>query len=75
MREFSQGYFLESCQVNWYHPKDMDGTEPEILPLYIKDFEKMPSTIVLTAGFDPLRDESLLFAQNLMGKGVDTHHY
>ncbi len=79
MREFSQGYLLESRQVNWYNaqyrPKDMNGTEPQISPLYIKDLEKMPRTMVFTAGFDPLRDEGLLFAQSLMEKGVDTHHY
>lgn len=79
MREFSQGYLLESRQINWYkeqyRPKTIVGTDPQISPLFIKDLQKMPRTMIFTAGYDPLRDEGLLFAQALMEQGVDTHHY
>jgi acetyl esterase/lipase len=51
------------------------GTDPQISPLFIKDLQKMPRTMIFTAGYDPLRDEGLLFAQALMEQGVDTHHY
>ncbi len=79
MCEFSQGYLLESRNVNWYNeqyrPKGINADDSRISPLYIKNLEKMPRTLVFTAGYDPLRDEGLLFAQALMERGVDTHHY
>ena len=30
---------------------------------------------MITAGYDPLRDEGLMFAERLMQQDVDTHHY
>ncbi|WP_119343226.1 alpha/beta hydrolase fold domain-containing protein [Facilibium subflavum] len=79
MRQFAQGYLLEAKRVFWYNaqykPEDMDGKSPEISPLYLQDLSVMPRTMVITAGYDPLRDEGLLFAQKLLKLGVDTHHY
>lgn len=79
MREFSQGYLLESRQVKWYGsqylPKNINPNDPKISPLYIKNLKKMPRTMIFTTGFDPLRDEGLLFAQKLMKQNIETHHY
>lgn len=79
MQTFGQGYLLEASDVSWfksqYKPKDMDSKDPCISPLYIKNLSDMPRTLVITAGYDPLRDEGLLFAEQLIEEGVDTHHY
>ena len=38
---------------------------PEISPLLVDSFEDLPSTYVVTCGFDALRDEGLLYARRL----------
>lgn len=35
----------------------------------------MPRTLVMTAGYDPLRDEGLLFAERLIRHDVEVQHY
>ncbi len=53
----------------------MDKRSPEISPFYIKDLESMPRTLVMTAGYDPLKDEGLLFAERLIRHNVEVQHY
>ncbi|MFZ9035551.1 MAG: alpha/beta hydrolase fold domain-containing protein [Francisellaceae bacterium] len=79
MQEFAQGYSLDAEKVRWYNaqylPADIDKKDPAISPFYIRDVSLFPRTFVITAGYDPLRDEGLLFAQKLESAGVEMHHY
>ena len=79
MEIFSQGYLLDAKRVRWYQsqyvPNEMDLKSPEISPLFAPVMPEYPRTLVITAGFDPLRDEGLLHAQKLMDAGIETHHY
>lgn len=43
-------------------------------PLLSVDFAKQPKTIVATAGFDPIRDQGVLFADALREHGVEVVH-
>lgn len=79
MDKFAHGYLLEAESVRWYNkqylPKGMDPKSPEISPLYVKNLDQMPTTFVMTAGYDPLRDEGLIYAEKLKSLGVTVRHY
>ncbi|MFQ5563310.1 MAG: alpha/beta hydrolase [Parvularculaceae bacterium] len=51
--------------ANWYLPDDASPDDPDISPLLAEDIALSPPTVVLTAGFDPLRDEGRAYAQRL----------
>ena len=79
MHEFANGYLLEAKRVSWYNkqykPEDIENKSPKLSPLYSENISLMPSTLVITAGYDPLRDEGLLYAEKLLNNDVDAHHY
>ena len=79
LQDFESGYILTKAKTSWYSelyvPDDMDKRSPEISPFYIKDLESMPRTLVMTAGYDPLKDEGLLFAERLIRHDVEVQHY
>jgi acetyl esterase len=49
-----------------------DLTQPEISPVRGDNFAKMPPTLVVAAGFDPLRDSDRAYAAALKKAGVPT---
>ena len=53
-------------------PKDKDHRW--MRPLYTVDFARQPPAVVATAGFDPIRDQGIAFAQKLAAAGVQTIH-
>lgn len=54
---------------------DVDSLEdPRISPLRFNQLEKMPPTLIATAGFDPLRDEALAYADRLKKEKVEVQH-
>jgi len=79
LEDFESGYILTKAKTSWYSelyvPKDVDIRSPEISPFYIKDLENLPRTLIMTAGYDPLKDEGLLFAERLIRHDVEVQHY
>ncbi|API86867.1 alpha/beta hydrolase fold domain-containing protein [Francisella uliginis] len=77
--DFESGYILTKAKTMWYSelyvPEGVDERSPEISPFYIKNLENMPRTLVMTAGYDPLKDEGLLFAERLLRHDVEVQHY
>lgn len=73
-KQFADGYFLTAPLMKWffdhYAPKGIDRTDPRISPLFAKDLSGLPPAFVLTAGFDPLRDEGKEYADRLMQAGI-----
>ena len=57
--------------ANHYVYKDTDRMDPILSPLYSDNLKQMPSTIMVIAGFDPLRDGANEFSEKLKNKGVD----
>uniref|UniRef100_A0A0N4Z145 Abhydrolase_3 domain-containing protein n=1 Tax=Parastrongyloides trichosuri TaxID=131310 RepID=A0A0N4Z145_PARTI len=50
---------------------------PDFCPLVAEDLEKLPEAMIITCGYDILRDEGILYAKKLARKGVsvDWKHY
>jgi len=75
-QQFAKGYFLESDLMAWsmkhYLPPGTDLEDPRIQPLRFDQLAALPPTYLMTAGFDPRRDDNLLYAQRLVKAGVAT---
>ena len=72
---FGSGYFLTKRDLRWFRDKYLDGSEldasdPRVSPGLADDFSGLPPALVLTAGFDPLRDEGRQYADALRAAGV-----
>jgi acetyl esterase len=73
-QKFAEGYFLTGRMMKWffdfYTPKGTDLTDPRVSPLLTKDLSGLPPAFVLTAGYDPLRDEGRAYADRLIDAGI-----
>lgn len=73
------GYLLTSKRVcdymNLYKANDEDLQNPYFAPLMAEDFSHQPKTLIITAEFDPLRDEGEAYGQKLRdgGNSVEIH--
>jgi len=76
--ERGRGYILDSDQVRWfldnYLPVDCDPADPYLFPLASRDLSGLPPALVMTAEFDPLRDEGVEYAEKLAQAGVTVEH-
>ena len=76
---FASGYFLTKRDLHWFRSKYLDGagldaSDPRVSPLLTDDLAGLPPALVLTGGFDPLRDEGQQFVDAMRAAGVDVDH-
>lgn len=76
--ENAQGYFITRKDMErfWdgYLQSELDGEHPYASPLRTESLDRLPPTLVLTCGFDPLRDDGTELASRLSEAGVSTDH-
>ncbi len=76
--ERGQGYTLDCAHVKWflenYLPAAHDPTDPYLVPMAAPDLAGLPPTLMMTAEFDPLRDDGIAYAERLMSAGVPVEH-
>jgi acetyl esterase len=73
-RENATGYFLTRDDMIWfdslYLRSDADRDNPRVSPLHAKTLSGLPPALVITAEFDPLRDDGEAYADKLRKSGV-----
>jgi len=73
-RDFCEGYFLDRAVMKWfgaqYISSPADFTDYRASPLLAPSHQGLPPAHVITAGFDPLRDEGKAYADKLREAGV-----
>jgi acetyl esterase len=76
--ENGEGYFLTANMMRWfwhhYLESEKDGEHPLASPIRAEDLSGLPSATVLTAQYDPLRDEGRAYAERLEKAGVSTRY-
>ncbi len=72
-----RGYLLESATIDWFHERYLGGADPadpRASVLRAADLSGLPPLHVVTAGFDPLRDEGRAFAEAVQAAGGEVEH-
>jgi acetyl esterase len=73
-KDFAEGFFLTNEALEWfrsqYVPRPEVRMDPYVSPLLAKDHSNLPPAVVITAQFDPLRDEGEAYAAKLEEAGV-----
>jgi acetyl esterase len=76
---FAEGFFLtkkdmDSFQANYLEGASIGDTDQRVAPLLAEDLSGLPPALLLTGGFDPLRDEGDQYAAKLTAAGVTVDH-
>lgn len=58
----------------WWLPADADRRDARVSPLHAEGFEKLPRTLLVTCGVDPLRDEGMELVQRLSTARLEVEH-
>jgi acetyl esterase len=73
-RELAEGYFLTRTAMDWFTGHYLASPDqkrhPEASPLLAPNLSGLPPALVITAEFDPLRDEGEAYAERLRQAGV-----
>jgi acetyl esterase len=73
-RDNAEGYLLTAGDMRWfwnhYLASSADAANPYAAPLSARTLAGLPPALVITAEFDPLRDEGELYAHRLEEAGV-----
>jgi acetyl esterase len=78
LQYFRDDLMLTERDILWftdkYLPSPSMKTDPRASPLLASDLSGQPPALVLTAGFDPLRDEGRAYAERMSAAGVEVEH-
>lgn len=78
MQTQAECYPLDLAQVDWFHdtatPNVEDRTDLRISPMRAESLAGLAPSLVVTAGFDPLRDQGRAFAERIVAEGGEAEH-
>jgi acetyl esterase len=77
-RLFGTGFLLPSSTIDWYSASYADRSQWDDMrasPLLAKDVSGVAPAYVVTAGFDPLRDDARAYAARLREAGAFAEHH
>src|SRR3954471_17923323 len=73
MEENATGYYLTRDAMRWFYDHYLNdpsgGDDPRVSPLRAADLSGLPPAFVLTAQYDPLRDQGIAYADALRNAG------
>jgi len=74
-RDLAEGHVIPRDRILWYTEQylrdEADKTDLRASPLRAPSLAGLPPTLIVTAGFDPLRDEGQAYGDRLREAGVD----
>jgi acetyl esterase len=74
----AEGFMLTKVAMEWFAEHYLESQEsvedPLVSPLLAESLEGLPPAVLVTAGFDPLRDEGNLYAERLINSNVRVFH-
>jgi acetyl esterase/lipase len=74
--ENGTGYLLERERILWLFDSYLQGQQNrrDVSPLFMDVTDRLPRTLVITAEFDPLRDEGAAYVARLGAAGIAAEH-
>jgi acetyl esterase len=71
--KFKEGYVLSRNSITWFYRQYLrnkkDVNDFRFAPLLLDDLSSLPQSLVIVAGYDPLRDEGIEYAKRLIEAG------
>ena len=78
MEEMAEGFFLTKESMYFFRDQYLEdeglAKDPLVSPHFAENLSEHPPAVVITAGFDPLRDEGDRYAQSLREANVEIYH-
>lgn len=71
------GGTLDAAAMHWFETHVAGATDPDsqrYAPVLTEDLSGLPPAVIVTAGFDPLRDEGVSYLDRLRDAGVRAEH-